>query len=83
MYVTLNPCNECAKLIVQSGVKEVIYLSAKKFKDNALDAAMHNFKNSEVIVRHYKDVINEKYRESFDEDLKIELSLKAIEYGDN
>ncbi|XP_065810960.1 deoxycytidylate deaminase-like [Labrus bergylta] len=29
MYVTLFPCNECAKLIIQRGIKEVIYLSEK------------------------------------------------------
>lgn len=28
-YVTLFPCNECAKLLASSGVKEVIYLSDK------------------------------------------------------
>ncbi len=32
MYVTLFPCNECAKVIVQAGVKEIIYLS-DKYKD--------------------------------------------------
>lgn len=25
MYVTLFPCNECAKIIIQSGIEEVIY----------------------------------------------------------
>lgn len=29
LYVTLFPCNECAKAIVQSGIKEVIYLDDK------------------------------------------------------
>ena len=29
MYVTLFPCNECAKLIIQSGIKNVYYLSDK------------------------------------------------------
>lgn len=29
IYVTLFPCNECAKLIIQSGIKEIIYLSDK------------------------------------------------------
>lgn len=29
IYVSLFPCNECAKLIVQSGIKEIIYLSDK------------------------------------------------------
>jgi dCMP deaminase len=29
MYVTLFPCNECAKLIIQSGIREIIYLSDK------------------------------------------------------
>lgn len=25
MYVTLFPCNECAKIIIQSGIEKVIY----------------------------------------------------------
>ena len=29
LYVDLFPCNECAKAIIQSGIKEVIYLSDK------------------------------------------------------
>lgn len=29
LYVSLFPCNECAKAIIQAGVKEVVYLSDK------------------------------------------------------
>lgn len=29
IYVALFPCNECAKLIIQSGIEEVVYLSDK------------------------------------------------------
>ena len=29
LYVALFPCNECAKAIIQSGIKKVIYLSNK------------------------------------------------------
>jgi len=29
IYVSLFPCNECAKAIIQSGIKEVYYLSDK------------------------------------------------------
>ena len=29
VYVTLFPCNECAKAIIQSGIKEIIYYSDK------------------------------------------------------
>ena len=32
VYVALFPCNECAKLIIQSGIKEIVYLS-DKYKD--------------------------------------------------
>ncbi len=32
IYVTLFPCNECAKLIIQSGICEIVYL-AKKHED--------------------------------------------------
>ncbi|XP_050355728.1 deoxycytidylate deaminase [Nymphalis io] len=30
IYVGLFPCNECAKIIIQSGITEVIYLSDEK-----------------------------------------------------
>lgn len=29
LYVTLFPCNECAKAIIQSGIREVVYASDK------------------------------------------------------
>ena len=29
LFVTLFPCNECTKLIIQSGIKELIYISNK------------------------------------------------------
>jgi dCMP deaminase len=32
IYVDLFPCNECAKAIIQSGIKEVIYMR-DKYKD--------------------------------------------------
>ena len=32
LYVGLFPCNECAKAIIQAGVREVVYLS-NKYKD--------------------------------------------------
>jgi len=38
MYVALFPCNECAKEIIQSGIKEVIYLS-DKYSDTDGDKA--------------------------------------------
>ncbi len=31
IYVDLFPCNECAKIIIQSGIKEVIYRSDKYY----------------------------------------------------
>ena len=38
LYVALFPCNECAKAIIQSGVKEVLYLS-DKYADTMLNLA--------------------------------------------
>lgn len=29
LYVTLFPCNECAKVIIQSGIRDIVYLSDK------------------------------------------------------
>jgi len=46
IYVALFPCNECAKVIIQSGINEVIYLNDKyadtdgvKASKKMLDAA--------------------------------------------
>ena len=38
LFVALFPCNECAKAIIQSGVKEVLYLS-DKYCDTMLNLA--------------------------------------------
>ena len=32
MYVTLQPCNQCVKLILQSGIKEVYWAEGRKGK---------------------------------------------------
>ncbi|KAH0470864.1 hypothetical protein IEQ34_000587 [Dendrobium chrysotoxum] len=37
LYVTMFPCNECAKVIIQSGVSEVIYFIEKRINNS--DAA--------------------------------------------
>ena len=44
IYVALFPCNECAKAIIQSGVKEVLYLS-DKYKDT-----MGNFASKRMLT---------------------------------
>ncbi|EGD75584.1 deoxycytidylate deaminase [Salpingoeca rosetta] len=38
LYATLFPCNECAKMIIQAGIKEVVYL-CNKSKDKPLVVA--------------------------------------------
>ena len=43
IYVALFPCNECAKAIIQSGIKEVIYLSDKYADTPATKASKRMF----------------------------------------
>lgn len=43
LYVTLFPCNECAKLIIQSGIKKVIYMSDKYRNDVSYIASRRMF----------------------------------------
>jgi dCMP deaminase len=33
LYVTLSPCKECSKLIIQSGIKQVVY--AEEYRDTS------------------------------------------------
>lgn len=39
LYVTLFPCNECTKLIIQNGIKEIIYLSDKYKETDGVKAS--------------------------------------------
>jgi dCMP deaminase len=53
LYVSLFPCNECAKLIVQVGLKEVVYLSDKYADDDKFVAARKIFQLAGVKTRIY------------------------------
>ena len=52
IYVDLFPCNECAKLIIQSGIKEVIYLSDKYKDTDNVKVSKKMFETCGVKTRH-------------------------------
>ena len=54
MYVTLFPCNECAKAIIQCGIKEVIYLSDKYASTDSTMASKRMFDMAGVAYRPYE-----------------------------
>ena len=51
IYVALFPCNECAKAIIQAGIKEVVYLSDKYHNDTNFIASRRLFDSCGVIYR--------------------------------
>ena len=53
LYVALFPCNECAKAIIQSGIREIIYLSDKYHDTNASIASRRLFNMAGVKYRAY------------------------------
>lgn len=59
IYSTLFPCNECAKAIIQSGIKEIIFMS-DKYSDSDSDlAAKKMFDMVGVKYRKYEPTGNE------------------------
>ena len=48
IYVALFPCNECAKAIIQSGIREVVYLSDKYAGTPATEASKRMFEAAGV-----------------------------------
>lgn len=54
IYCNLFPCNECAKTIIQNGVKEVIYESDKYAATPIVKASKKLFKLAGVKFRQYK-----------------------------
>ena len=55
IYVTLFPCNECVKVIMQSGIGEIVYLSDKYRDSDAVKAAKNMLDHSPYIdYRQFK-----------------------------
>ena len=54
IYVTLFPCNECAKAIVQVGIKEVIYLDDKYHDSTETTASRKILDMAGVSYKPYK-----------------------------
>jgi dCMP deaminase len=54
LYVTLFPCNECAKAVIQTGIKEIIYAD-DKYKDSIeTQASKRMFHMAGVKYHQYK-----------------------------
>ena len=51
LYVALFPCNECAKAIIQAGVKEMLYLSDKYASTAATRASKRMLDSAGVTYR--------------------------------
>ena len=56
IYVTLFPCNECAKLIIQSGIKEVVFMSDKYDGTEGNIASKRMLKSAGVVCRQMKNI---------------------------
>ena len=64
LYVSLFPCNECAKAIIQSGMKEVIYMQDKYAGSDTTKASKKMF-----------DMAGVKYRQFVPKGQTIEVDL--------
>ena len=58
LYVALFPCNECAKAIIQSGVKEVLYLSDKYANTPSVQASKRMLTAAGVTFRQLKPTLS-------------------------
>ena len=54
IYIGLFPCNECTKLIIQAGIKEVVYLSNKYSHMDSYKASVRMLKMAQIKIRQFK-----------------------------
>jgi dCMP deaminase len=54
VYVTMFPCNECAKLLAQKKVKKIIYKDARYLNKDKGKVALEIFKKAGIEVQEYK-----------------------------
>ena len=55
LYITLSPCQQCSKLIHQSGIKRVVYQVA--YKD---DSGLKFLERAGVALEHLPEITSEK-----------------------
>jgi dCMP deaminase len=55
MYITLSPCLECAKLIIQTGIKRVVYL--EEYRDTT---GIELLRKAGIEVEQIKDIEDDK-----------------------
>lgn len=53
-YVTLFPCNECAKVLVQAGIKKIVYLSDKYHDKISTQASRALLEQAGVLTQQYR-----------------------------
>ena len=51
IYVSLFPCNECAKAIIQSGIKEIVYEDDKYADTDHVKASKRMLNSAGVVLR--------------------------------
>ena len=72
IYVDLFPCNECAKRIIQSGIKEVIYLSDKYAENDSFKASKILFDKCGVKYKKLDDSHQKEFKLSLKPNKEIE-----------
>ncbi|WP_040639817.1 deoxycytidylate deaminase [Pseudoramibacter alactolyticus] len=55
LYVTLFPCNECTKAIIQCGIKKVVYMEDKYPDSDAVIAAKRMMNMTGVVYQRYNE----------------------------
>ena len=55
LYSTLFPCNECTKLVIQVGIKEIVYLSDKYHEKEETVAARRMLDSAGIKYRNYEN----------------------------
>lgn len=71
VYVTLFPCNECAKLIIQNGIKEVIYAENKHQDSNSVIASKTMLRMCGVAIRQFDYPLDIKLNTSKEDNVKV------------
>jgi dCMP deaminase len=68
IYVALFPCNDCTKLIIQSGISAIVYMSDK----------YHN-SNSMIASRRMLDLSGVQYRQHVPQQRRIVIDFDAVD----
>ena len=79
MYISLLPCNECAKLIIEAGIENVFYFQNKYDQGDRIKAAQKLFDSAGIYCNKHSSKLEILGQLAKDQEVDMEIDSNDLE----